>query len=216
RNDQSSQSGNQTAVTHRGPALNHMSAQVLIVGCGAIGGLFPARLSSVAHVTAFDTNAQHFSAINAHGLRITGKNPRVARINATADPAKLKGSTFDAIIFLVKSKLTAAALAQLRPVLAGNPALVTLQNGMGNAEILLSAQQAVVIRGVTMNSGRYAEPGCIENLMEGKTWLGPARGSTDDVRTLAGLLNTGGMETEIVSDPMGAVWSKFVFNSVMN
>ncbi|HXX09744.1 MAG TPA: ketopantoate reductase family protein [Pseudolabrys sp.] len=193
-----------------------MSAQVLIVGCGAIGGLFAAGLSSVARVTAFDANTEHVSAINVHGLRIAGKNPRSVRIGATADPATLKGIAFDAIIFLVKSKLTAAALAQLRPVLAGNPALVTLQNGMGNAEALLSAPEAVAIRGVTMNSGRYVEPGCIENLMVGKTWLGPARGNVHDVQALADLLNADGMETEIVSDPMGAVWSKFVFNSVMN
>jgi len=193
-----------------------MSAHILIVGCGAMGGLLAAALSSVAKVVAFDANAAHAGAINAQGLRIIGKNPRTVDIDATANQAALEGMAFDAIIFLIKSKATAAALAQLRPVLAGNPALVTLQNGMGNAEVLLTVPKAVVIRGVTMNSGRYVEPGCVENLMEGKTWLGPTRGSMDDVRTLAGLLNAAGMETEIVADPMGAVWSKFVFNSVMN
>ena len=60
--------------------------------------------------------------------------------------------------------------------------LVTLQNGMGNAEVLLSDARACVIRGVTMNAGRYVEPGCIERLIEGKSWLGPARGSIEDVR----------------------------------
>ena len=193
-----------------------MSAQILIVGCGAIGGLFAAALSSVARVTAFDANAEHVGAISTHGLRISGRNPQAARIQATADPAALKGVAFDAVIFLIKSKMTAAALAQLRPMLAGDPMLVTLQNGMGNAEVLLAVPKAVVIRGVTMNAGRYVEPGCVERLIEGKTWLGPARGSADDVRPLADLLNKGGMETEIVADPMGAVWSKFVFNCVMN
>ena len=78
---------------------------------------------------------------------------------------------------------------------------------MGNAEVLLSLPDAIVIRGVTMNAGRYVEPGCVESLIEGKTWLGPARGSIEDVRPLAGLLNKAGMETDIVADPMGAVWS---------
>ena len=41
-------------------------------------------------------------------------------------------------------------------------------------------------------------------------------GSVEDVRPLANLLNKAGMETELVADPMGAVWSKFVFNCVMN
>lgn len=68
--------------------------------------------------------------INAQGLRVTGKNQQTARIEATDDPAALKGTAFDAVIFLIKSKMTAAALAQLRPALTGNPMLVTLQNGM--------------------------------------------------------------------------------------
>ena len=136
-----------------------MPPRILIVGCGAIGGLFAAALSSVAKVTAFDANAEHVTAINAQGLRIIGKNQRTVRIEATGDPAALKGTPFDAVIFLIKSKMTAAAFAQLRPVLAGNPILVTLQNGMGNAEVLLSMPDAIVIRGVTMNAGRYVEPG---------------------------------------------------------
>ena len=193
-----------------------MSKQILIVGCGAIGGLFAAALSSAARVTVLDTNAEHVDAINASGLRIIGRSPRIANIRATAEPAALKDTAFEAVIFLIKSKMTADTLAQLQPMLAGNPMLVTLQNGMGNAEVLLSDPRACVIRGVTMNAGRYVEPGCVECLVEGKSWLGPARGSVEDVRPFADLLNKAGMETEIVADPMGAVWSKFVFNCVMN
>jgi len=193
-----------------------MPANILIVGCGAIGGLFAAALSAVAKVTALDVNAEHVDAINARGLRIIGKNQRTARIHATDNPAALRGMAFDAVVFLIKSNTTSAALAQLRPILDGNPALVTLQNGMGNTEVLLSEPEAIVIRGVTMNAGRYAEAGCIESLIEGKTWLGPARGSIEDVRPLAELLNKAGLETEVTADPSGPVWSKFVFNCVMN
>jgi len=193
-----------------------MNVKILIVGCGAIGGLFAAALSSVAKVTALDVNAEHVRAINAHGLRIIGKIQQTARIEATDNLSVLKGTAFDAVILLTKSKVTAAALAQLRPVLAGNPALVTLQNGMGNTEVLLGVPGASVVRGVTMNAGRYVEPGCVESLIEGRTWLGPVRGSVERVRPLAELLNKGRMKTEIIADPMGAVWSKFVFNCVMN
>ncbi|MEI7804081.1 MAG: ketopantoate reductase family protein [Hyphomicrobiales bacterium] len=192
-----------------------MAAQILIAGCGAIGSLFAAALSSVAKVTAYDTSAEHVGAINANGLRITGKGERVARIAATNDPAKLT-ENFDAIIFLTKSKATGPALAALRPHLRGNPLLVTLQNGMGNAEVLLGVSDAAVVRGVTMNAGRYIEAGCVENLIQGNTWLGPLRGSVDDIRPLGDLLNAAQMPTEIIADPMGAVWSKFVFNCVMN
>jgi 2-dehydropantoate 2-reductase len=146
-----------------------MSANILIVGCGAIGGLFAAVLSSVAKVTAFDTNGEHVKTIDGQGLRIIGKNPRTVRIAAASDPASLKNTAFAAVLFLTKSKTTAAALEQLRTTLVGNPALVTLQNGMGNAEALLAVPDAIVLRGVTMNAGRYVEAGCVESLIEGKT-----------------------------------------------
>jgi len=193
-----------------------MSAHVLIVGCGAIGGLFASALAAVAKVTAYDANAEHVRAINAQGLRVIGKTLRVAHLKATDDPTTFKGAVFDAVIFLTKSKTTAIALEQLQPLLGGHPMLVTLQNGMGNAEVLLGVPEAIVVRGVTMNAGRYIEPGCVENLVEGKTWLGPQRGSVDDIRPLGELLNAAGMPTDIVVDPMAAVWSKFVFNCVMN
>ena len=72
----------------------------------------------------------------------------MAKIEATSDPSALNGKTFDAVIFLIKSKMTAAALSQLKPVLSGKPLLATLQNGMGNTEVLLSAPGATVVRGV--------------------------------------------------------------------
>lgn len=193
-----------------------MTAKVLIVGCGAIGGLFASALTMAAEVTGFDANAEHVAAIKRDGLRVIGKNPRVARFDVTGDIEGLRGKSFDAIFFLIKSKATAAVLAQLRPVLSGNPILVTLQNGMGNAEVLLDVRGAIVARGATMNAGRYAEPGVVENLIEGKTWLGPERGRVEDIAALGAVLNAAGLPTDIVADPMGAVWSKFVFNCVMN
>ena len=193
-----------------------MASKILIVGCGAIGGLFASALAKVADVSAYDANAEHVTAINTNGLRVIGKKPRIARIDATGDPSALKGMVFEAVIFLTKSKVTGNALAQLRPLLADSPLLVTLQNGMGNAEALLDIPDAVVVRGATMNAGRYVEPGCVENLIEGKTWLGPVRGRVGDIARLGELLNAAGMPAEIVADPMGAVWSKFVFNCVMN
>lgn len=198
-----------------------MTTKILIVGCGAIGGLFASALAKVAEVTGFDANAEHVAAIKRDGLRIIGKSPRTARFDITGNVEDLRGKSFDAIFFLIKSKVTAAVLEQLRPVLSGNPILVTLQNGMGNAEVLLAVPNAIVARGATMNAGRYVEPGVVENLIEGKTWIGrvwigPTRGGVDDIAALGAVLNDAGMPTEILADPMGAVWSKFVFNCVMN
>jgi len=194
-----------------------MAQHILIVGCGAIGGLFAAALASKARVTAYDTNAEHVRAINAEGLRVLGKDgEQAARITAIDDPSRLTGTPIDAVIFLTKSKFTPIALQALQPYLRGNEILVTLQNGMGNAEVLLGAPQPIIARGVTMNAGRYIKPGAVEGLIRGKTWLGPQRGSVNDLTALAETMNVAGLPTDVVADPMGAVWSKFVFNCVMN
>lgn len=192
------------------------SRRILVVGCGAIGGIFAAALASVAEVVAYDANAEHVDAIRERGLRVTGASERVARLAATADAATLAGRRFDALLFLIKSSATVRALEQLRPTLADRPQLVTLQNGMGNSEALLAVADAPVARGVTMEAGRYAGPGHVEHVIRGKTWLGPLRGRVEDLAWLGALFTQAGLPAEIVADPMDAVWSKFVFNSVMN
>ncbi len=181
-----------------------------------MGGIVAAALASQATVTAYDTNTAHVRAIREHGLRVTGITERVARLIAVDDAAALAGRTFDAIVFLVKSKATATAAASLQEALGGRPLLVTLQNGMGNDEILLRLPDLPVARGAMMEAGRYVGPGHVEHLMRSQTWLGPRRGGVDDVQWFAELLTRCGMTTELQADPMGAVWSKFVFNSVMN
>jgi 2-dehydropantoate 2-reductase len=196
--------------------------QVLIVGCGAIGGVIAARLAACAEVVAFDTNAAHVAAIREGGLRVTGVSTLTAPIKAVDEPAALAGAPFDAVLFLVKSAATGPAAQALLPYLSGRPWLVTLQNGMGNAEALLGLPGGrPVARGVALQAGRYVAPGHVEHLINGKTWLGPvggegAPGAADDLRWLGALFEAAGLPAEVLDDPMGAVWSKFVFNAVMN
>jgi 2-dehydropantoate 2-reductase len=181
-----------------------------------MGGLVAAALSAHAEVVGYDTGAEHVRAVRAHGLRVSGVTERVARFAIHDDAAGLAGQAFAAIVFLIKSKATAAALERLRPALGGHPILVTLQNGMGNDEALLNATDLPVARGVMMEAARYVGPGHVEHLIRGQTWLGPRRGRVEELRWLADLLTRSGLRTELLADPMGAVWSKFVFNSVMN
>ena len=201
--------------------------RVLIVGCGAIGGVIAARLAACAEVVAFDTNAAHVAAIRAEGLRVTGVSTLTARIAVAEDPAALAGTPFDAVLFLVKSAATAPAARALLPALSGRPWLVTLQNGMGNAEALLGLPGGwPVARGVAMQAGRYVGPGHVEHLINGKTWFGPVggpgkgaggrSGAAEGLRWLGALFERAGLPAEVLDDPMGAVWSKFVFNAVMN
>lgn len=192
-------------------------ARVLVVGCGAMGGIFAAHLARVAEVTVLDTDAAHVAAIRRDGLRVEGGEGCTAALRAETDAAALHGQVFDAILFVVKSGHTADALGGLQPLLANEPLLVTLQNGMGNSEVLEAGSPCKVLRGVVLDAGRYLGPGRVEHLIRGNaTWLGPTRGTVDDCAWLAESLNASGLATRTLADPMDAVWSKLVFNSVMN
>jgi 2-dehydropantoate 2-reductase len=192
--------------------------RLLVVGCGAIGGVLAAALSGVAEVTGYDTNAAHVAAIRERGLEVTGAGPALlAWFEVTEDAATLAGRRFDAAIFLVKSGATAVAAAALGPALSGGPVLLSLQNGMGNAEALAHLP-GLLARGVTMDAGRYLGPGRVERLIHGQpTWFGPVRGGPSaPLLPLAEVFRAAGLSTKVIPDPMGAVWAKFVFNAVMN
>lgn len=189
--------------------------RVLVVGLGAIGGIVAARLAGGADVVGLDTNEEHVRRIADRGLRVHGVSSHHARFPCATRAGDLGGQAFDALVFLTKSKATAPVLQALHGLLAHRPLLVTLQNGMGNAEVL-AASGAPVARGVTMSAGRYAGPGEVEHLVAGPTWIGPVQGGVEAVRWFGELLGRCAMPCEVIADPMDAVWSKFVFNCVMN
>ena len=191
--------------------------RVLIVGAGAIGGLYAARLAKVAEIAVLDVNREHVEAIRQNGLRLTGSTESVTRLAAFADTAEMGRRRFDAVIILVKSQATEAAFRAVQPVLEGRPLLATFQNGMGNEELLMRIIDLDVAHGVSFEAARYDGPGRIHHLVHGEdSWLGPARGKVESMAWLGELMTRSGLPTKVVADPRGAIWGKFIFNSVMN
>ena len=190
---------------------------ILIVGAGAIGGLYAAYLAKVADVTVLDTNAAHVEAIRKSGLAVTGCTESVTKLAAFASAADMGKHRFDAVIVLVKSQATEVAFLAIQPVLEGRPVLVTFQNGMGNEERLMRLTDLDVAHGVSFEAARYDGPGRVHHLVHGEdSWLGPARGNVESVAWLGELMTESGLPTRVVADPRGAIWGKFIFNSVMN
>jgi 2-dehydropantoate 2-reductase len=187
-----------------------------MVGVGAIGASLAARLAPHCDLVGFDVFAAHAQRIDSEGLQLDGTNPVCVRLPCKHEIPALGDRTFDVMFFLTKSKATSAALHSLAHLVADDTLLVTLQNGMGNVEALLAGSVAPVARGVTMSAGRFIEPGRVELLISGDTWLGPVRGDTRRLEDLAQVMRAGGLVCHVTPDAMAAVWSKFVFNCVMN
>jgi 2-dehydropantoate 2-reductase len=188
-----------------------------VIGCGAIGSLFAAHLATLddVEVWAYDVSKAHVDAINQAGLRLTGVGEVHSRPRAIADPAELPPLDFG--IVATKGMFTGSAVQATVTALA-NAAVCSVQNGVGNEEII-AEHVAKVIRGTTFPAGHMLEPGVVQWDTGGKTWIGPfepSPASMDEVTALADTLTRSGMETVALPDARGAQWTKLIFNAASN
>src|SRR5246127_1128103 len=110
--------------------------KILIVGCGAVGSLFAAHLAKAgeAEIWAYDLWKEHIDAIRTHGLRLSGAAEFTAKLNATSDPRELPRCQFG--IVATKAIHTKHAIAQAAHAFDDSSAVCSVQNGVGNEEIL--------------------------------------------------------------------------------
>lgn len=190
--------------------------RICIVGCGAVGSLFAAHLAQLdeAEVWAYDLDRAHVDAVNAHGLRLSGVGELVGHLRATADADGIPPCDFG--IVAVKSMHTDAAIAATAPAFGDDSAVCSVQNGIGNEE-LLARHVRHVIRGTTFPAGHLIEPGHVGWDTKGDTWIGPCEGTPmAKVERLAELLTRSGMNTIALEDARGAQWTKAIFNAATN
>lgn len=188
--------------------------RVVIVGGGAMGGVFGASLAEAGVPTALvDTDERLVETIDAHGLRVlSGDGERVVRVPVTADPASLEPP--DAVVFFVKCHHTAAAAESVRSLVDERTRVVTLQNGWGNADALarVFGRERVVV-GVTYTSATTVEPGTIRTSGPARTVLGPLDGDAALADPVAAALNSAGFDVERPGDILAEVWKKLVLNA---
>ncbi len=192
--------------------------RICIIGCGAIGSLFAAHLARAgeAEVFAFDVARDHMNAIQQHGLRLSGEADFTARLQATTEPADVPRCDYG--IVATKSTHTRAAIAAAARLFDEQSAVCSVQNGVGNEEIL-AEHVRYVIRGTTFPAGHVIGPGHVGFDIRGDTWLGPFEPTAtpmQKVEELAGLMTRAGMNTIAMQDARGAQWTKLIFNAGTN
>jgi 2-dehydropantoate 2-reductase len=192
--------------------------KICVVGCGAVGSLFAAHLAKAgeAEVWAYDVWKEHTDAIRKHGLRLSGAADFVAKVNATSDAKELPRCDYG--IVATKAIHTRGAIEQTAHIFDENSAVCSVQNGVGNEEII-AEKVKYVIRGTTFPAGHPVAPGQIGYDIKGDTWIGPfepTNTSFAKVEELAGLITRSGMNTIPLKDARGAQWTKLVFNASTN
>lgn len=192
--------------------------KICVLGCGAVGSIFAAHLGQLddVEVYALDVWREHVQAINQNGLRLSGAANLTARIKATTDPKAVPACDFG--IVATKSIHTRVAIASAAKIFGRDSAVCSVQNGVGNEEIL-AEHLNTVIRGTTFPAGHVLEPGHVSYDIVGDTWIGPFEPTNtpmDLVRNLAATLTRAGLNTIALEDARGAQWTKLIFNASTN
>lgn len=187
----------------------------ILGGAGAMGGIFGAYLARAGHdTTLIDVARPAIEAINAHGLTVEEKDGSalVVRVRATDEPASV--GPVDLIINFVKCYHTEAAVRSALPLMGEDTAVLSLQNGWGNADrIAAVAGRERVLVGLTYHGGTLLGPGRVKHPGTGMTYLGELDGSRSErLMRVDAALREAGFETTLSDRIVDEVWKKLALN----
>ena len=194
------------------------SPKVVVIGAGAIGGLFGGLLSEGnLDVTLIDVNRAHIDAISMNGLKIVGYGgDRFIDIKATIDPKQV--GVGDIVIVQCKAMHTENAVKNALPVFGDYTVVVSFQNGIGNEEVIAGIiGEQRVIGGLTAQAAIVEGPGVVRNYSDLPTYVGeifgPDVGSlTPRIEKIAQTFSAAGLNTHGSSNIRLDMWKKLLGN----
>lgn len=207
-------------------------ARVLIAGAGALGSVFGGFLKLAGYDVALLGRGPHLDAIRSAGLRVDGiwGEYHAQGFTLATAPATLAGS-FDAILITVKSYDTAAMVEAVAAHLAPDGVMISLQNGLGNVEVLIDrvgSERTVggrVIFGSVIDAPGhvrvtvFAEPvllGAWPLQAPGSKGVGYAPLAQDQAQVWAERFDRAGVPTRYSTDVHSALWGKVLYNAALN
>lgn len=189
-----------------------------IIGAGSVGSIFAAQLYRAGNEVTFIEKFPDISAlINEKGLYVQGVlgeyNVTPKSTTNAADVGQV-----DVVLVCVKAYDTEKAIREHAAVVNEDTAVVTLQNGYGNVDILCDvAGTEKVIGGTTAQGGYLKEPGVLFHAGNGPTVIGEVSGEvTARIKSIAETFNEAGIATEISGDVNALIWTKLIINVGLN
>lgn len=200
-----------------------MYMHIVVIGAGAMGGYFGARLAAAGHdVVLYDTNTEHVEAIQQRGLFIEGPDGTQVRYQVTATtepPVSLRGA--DLILLHVKGYQTQQALMPLEPRINPESMILSMQNGLGNLEAMertLPNHQRLLV-GTTAHGASMIAPGKIRHAGSGPTAIGDPmtnRHPRLNLTPIQDAFNEAGIVTTISDNIFAQIWQKLAANVAIN
>ena len=192
--------------------------KIVIVGPGAIGTLFAAFLAkSKEEVWLLDKDAERCAKLNESGISLEGESGSwQIKVKTTFRHQDIGKA--DLILICVKSFHTKLAIEEIKPLLGPETKILTLQNGIGNVEIISElAGEERVIAGVTNEGATLISIGKIRHAGRGETIIGAIDGKTPvQMRAIREIFNKVGFECKMSRDIKSLLWSKLIINVGIN
>src|SRR5580704_8613252 len=186
--------------------------KVAVVGAGAVGGYFGGMLARAGVPVVMIGRPAFVEAVKKDGLVLDTVNFReVVRPDASSDMAAVAGANL--VLFCVKATDTATTAKELAKHIAPSAILVSLQNGVNNAEEIYAASGLDALPAVVYVAAAMPTPGQIKHLGRGDLVIGPENEKT---RSVANLFERAKVQCRISENIQGELWTKLVWNCALN
>ncbi len=190
---------------------------ITIIGTGSLASLFAARLAPYAQITMLGSWPAALSAINQNGLTLLDATTEIVRktVTATSNPVAVAPS--DYVLILVKAWQTERAAKLIPELLAPDGLVITLQNGIGNADQLaVKIDPAQIVTGITTQGANMHAPGVVQAAGAGVTQLASTPQTLAKLTQLQTLFNMAGLETSLTENLASVMWEKLIINCGIN
>jgi 2-dehydropantoate 2-reductase len=188
-----------------------------IVGAGAIGCLYGARLALAGHVvTLIHRDNSIVRAIQKNGVSLRETNEKLVKVRVHALRGPTVPSGTECLIIAVKAYDTVTVVDSYRRIIPLETRILSLQNGLGNIEALESGLKRPIIAGSTSDGAFSLGPGRVAHTGKGSTIIGHATGKLSEGFQIKDALNEAGFRTRINSNIRGVLWTKAIVNAAIN
>jgi 2-dehydropantoate 2-reductase len=188
-----------------------------ILGSGAVGGYYGAKLARAGHDVTFIARGAHLRAIRERGLQVRSPMLGDFTVTARAEDDTSRVGPVDVVLVAVKTYDNPTALPMLPPMLGPSSVVLTVQNGVDSAgEVAAVVGEGPVLGGTTYIATALAEPGVIEQtgthrrIVFGEVF-GPLPRTTERVRRIHEALAGADIQSDAVGDGRIPIWEKFIF-----
>ncbi|MDM0049005.1 ketopantoate reductase family protein [Variovorax sp. J22R115] len=185
--------------------------KIAVMGAGAVGCYYGGMLARAGHSVTLIGRPQHVEAVRRDGLLLDTQSFRTrVPMQASTDASAVAGAGL--VLFCVKSTDTESAAMEIRPHLMPDALVITLQNGVDNAERLQALVPQEVAAAVVYVATEMAGPGHVKHHGRGELVIAPSKTSEQ----VAALLAEAGVPTQISDNVIGSLWAKLILNCAYN